>query len=65
LNLQNTSTEFEEQMVGLIKEYIGKGEYLSVHHDEDDEEAHDDAPDATALALLAASDGGLGEILVA
>jgi hypothetical protein len=59
------TAEFEEQMLGLLKEYIGDGEYLSVHHDEDDEEAHDDAPDATALALMAASGGGLGEILVA
>jgi hypothetical protein len=42
-----------------------RGGDVSGHHDEDDEKAHDDAPDATALALLAASGGRLGEILVA
>lgn len=58
------AAEFEEQMLGLLREYRGDGEYLAVNHDEEDEEAHDDVPDATALALLAASGGGLGEILV-
>jgi hypothetical protein len=48
-----------------LKEHLGTGEYLSVHHDQDDEEAHDGAAHATALSLLAASGGVLGEILVA
>jgi hypothetical protein len=56
--------EFEEQMIALIREYKGDGEYLSVHHPATTD-AKDDAPDATALALLAANTGGIGEILFA
>lgn len=54
--------EFEEQMTGLLREHKGDGEYLSVHHPEEPS-ARDDAPDATALALMAAAGGGIGEIL--
>lgn len=55
--------EFEDQTVALIREYKGEAELLSVHHP-DEPDARDDAPDSVALALLAASGGGLGEILV-
>jgi len=57
------TAEFEEQMVALEREYKGDGEYLSVHHPENDANAKDDAPDATALALLAAAQGKAGEIV--
>jgi hypothetical protein len=56
--------EFEKQMVALIRDYKGDGEYMSVHHP-DEPDAKDDAPDATGVALLAAADGGIGEILFA
>lgn len=56
------TAEFEEQMAKLLREYKGDGEYLSVHHP-DEPDAKDDAPDATALALFAASGGGMGDIL--
>jgi hypothetical protein len=49
-------------MIALIREYKGDGENLSVHHP-NTPGAKDDAPDATALALLAGSGGGIGEIL--
>lgn len=57
------TAEFEEQMVALLREYKGDGEYLSVHHPEDEPGAKDDAPDATALALLAAARAGTQEII--
>jgi hypothetical protein len=41
-----------KQYTELEKEY--KGEYLSVHHPDNDKECHDDIPDADALALWAA-----------
>lgn len=44
------AAEFEEQMVALVREYKRDGEYLSVHHPDDDPGARDDAPDACALA---------------
>ncbi len=50
-------------MTALIREYLQEGEYLSVHHPKDVQGAKDDAPDATALALLAASVGGSGDIV--
>jgi hypothetical protein len=56
------TAEFEEQMILLVKEFKGDGEYLSVHHP-DVASGRDDAPDATALALLAGSVGGIGELL--
>lgn len=56
--------EFEDQMIALIREYKGDGEYLSVNHPKTPD-AKDDAPDATALALLAAAGGAIGEILFA
>jgi hypothetical protein len=59
------AAEFEEQMCGLVREYKGDGEYLSVHHPEDDPSSHDDAPDALALAMMAASEGEIGQLLVA
>lgn len=46
------AAEFEEQMVALEREYIGDGEYLSVHHPDEDG-AMDDSCDSTALALTA------------
>ncbi len=49
--------EFEEQFCGLVKEYKGDGKYLSVHHPDDDPNAKDDAPDATAVMCLAANEG--------
>jgi hypothetical protein len=45
-----------------MHEYKGDGEFLSVHHP-DTPGARDDAPDATALMLMAASSGSIGEIL--
>lgn len=56
--------EFEEQMTRLVREYKGDGEYLSVHHP-DEQGARDDAPDATALALYAAKESFVGDLLVA
>jgi hypothetical protein len=44
-----------------LREYKGEGEYLSPYHP-DEPGAHDDAPDNTALALLAARGGFSGEI---
>jgi hypothetical protein len=49
------TAEFEDQMAQLLREYTGDGEYLAVHHPKDDPGAKDDAPDSTALALLAAA----------
>lgn len=54
---------FEEQMTRLEREYKGDGELLSVHHP-DEPDARDDSCDSTALSLMAASGGGLGEIFV-
>ena len=54
--------DFEAEMLNLVREYEGDGEYLSVHHP-DEPGATDDSPDATALRLLAASIGGIGDIL--
>jgi hypothetical protein len=56
------ASEFEEQTTSLIGEYKGEGEHLVPHHP-DEPGAHDDAPDSTALALLAAAKGFSGEIL--
>jgi hypothetical protein len=53
------TSELEEHMIGLLREYIRDGELLSVHHP-DEPDAHDDAPDSTALALLAAKEGFVG-----
>ncbi len=36
------ASEFEEQMTQLVREYLGDGEYLSVHHPKNDPAAHDD-----------------------
>jgi hypothetical protein len=58
------AAEFEEQMTQLVREYKGDGEYLSVHHP-DEPGAKDDAPDATALMLMAAKSGDIGELLIA
>jgi hypothetical protein len=43
--------------------FKGDAELLSVYH-WDEPDARDDAPDSTALALMAASGGGLCEIPV-
>lgn len=50
-------------MTALERDYIGNGEYVSVNHP-DEPNAKDDAPDATAFALLGASKGGIGEIVI-
>ncbi len=60
---QPLAAEFEEQFCGLVKEYKGDGEYLSVHHP-NEPGAKDDAPDATALMCLAASEGEFGELFI-
>lgn len=54
--------EFEDQMISLVREYKGDGEYLSVHHP-DEPGAKDDAPDCTVPMLDAAAGGGMGDIL--
>lgn len=56
------AAEFEEQMIALLREYTGEGEYLSVHHP-DTPEGRDDAPDATALMCFAGKSGPIGDIL--
>lgn len=56
------ASEFEEQMGALVREYKGDGEYLSVHHP-DEQGARDDAPDQTALMLMGAASGSIGDIL--
>ena len=58
------TSEFEEQMVALVREYKGDGEYLSVHHPDNDPNAKDDAPDSTTLALFAGVRGKIGDILI-
>lgn len=58
------AAEFEEQMVRLVKEFKGDRQCLSVHHPEGPNE-YDDAPDKTALQLLASVSGKIGEILFA
>lgn len=47
-----------------MKEYKGDGEYLSVHHPDDDPNAKDYAPDATTLICLAANEGEIGDLLI-
>src|SRR4051812_15231418 len=56
--------EFEEQATRLVREYKGGGEYLSVHHPAE-ADAKDDAPDATALAGMAAMQAFVGDLLFA
>lgn len=56
------AAEFEELMCKLVREYTGDGEFLAVHHPAEPD-AHDDAPDATALALMAGAGGTVGDIL--
>lgn len=53
------TAEFEDQMISLVREYKGDGEYLSVHHP-DEPGAKDDAPDRTVLMPDAATCGGDG-----
>jgi len=43
---------------------VNEGE-SSVHHPDDEPNAKDDAPDRTALAMLAAKGGGIRSILFA
>jgi len=50
-------------MVALEREYLKDGEYLSVHHP-DQAGARDNAPDAAALALMAAGNAEVGQIIV-
>ncbi len=57
------AAEFEEQMTKLIRQYLRDGEYLSVHHPLEPD-GLDDAPDATAVALLAVKNGYIGEIVI-
>jgi len=49
-------------MTTLLREYKGDGEYLCPHAPEEPG-AHDDAPTAIALALLAAKQGYVGDIM--
>lgn len=58
------AAEFEDQMVALVREFKGEGEYLSVHHP-DEQGARDDAPDCTALMTMAGAKGLIGDILFA
>lgn len=58
------TAEYEEQMVSLLREYNGDGEFLSVHHPAT-ADGRDDAPDATALMHFAAKTGQIGSILFA
>ncbi|MEZ6049656.1 MAG: hypothetical protein R3C11_29560 [Planctomycetaceae bacterium] len=51
-------------MTELIREYKGDAECLSPHHP-DKPGAKDDSCDCTALILLAASGGDIGDIVVA
>ena len=44
------SEEFEDEFIDLEKRYVG--EYMVVHHP-DEEDAHDDHPDSTALMNFA------------
>lgn len=53
--------EIEEQMIQLLRDYTGEGEFLAP----DEPDAKDDAPDSTALALVAAAGSKIGEILFA
>jgi len=56
--------KFEGQMLSLVREYIGDGEYLSVHHPKNDPNGRDDLPDSTALSTFAAKNAGIGDIIV-
>lgn len=58
------ASEFENQMMKLVREHKGDGECLPVHPD-DDPSAKGDPPEATALCLLAAKAGDTGELLIA
>jgi hypothetical protein len=49
-------------MVGLVREDIGQGEYLSVHHG-DEQDARDDAPHSTAIMLIGAARRGTGDFV--
>lgn len=53
---------YEEQTTRLVREYKGDSEYLSVHHP-DEPDARDDYPDSTALTVMKAATGKIGEIL--
>lgn len=57
--------KFEEELCALVRENKGGGEYLSVHHPDDDPSARDDAPDAMAMAVFARAEGEDCELLVA
>lgn len=57
------ASEFEGQLIELEREYLKEGEYLVVHHP-DKPGARDDAPDAGALALIAASNEQVGQIII-
>jgi hypothetical protein len=59
---QPLAAKFEEETTAMLRENKGEGEYLCPHHP-DEPGAHDEAPDSTALALLAARGGVSGEIL--
>jgi len=50
-------------MTAMIREYKGDKDYLTPHHP-DTPNGRDDAPDSSALALLAAAGGGIGDIIV-
>lgn len=56
------TAEFEEQMIGLAREYKGVGEYLSIYHP-DEQGASDDAPNCTALMAMDIANGNISEHL--
>jgi hypothetical protein len=58
------ASEFEEQMTKLVREYKGNGEYLSIHHPEE-QGGRNDAPDSTELALFASVKATIGSIFFA
>ena len=49
-------------MTGLVREYEGEGDFLSVDH-ADTSRARGNAPGATALMQMAGASGGVGDIL--
>ena len=57
------TSEFEEQMTNLLREYKTDRELLSPHAREEPG-AHDDAPTMAALGCLGAANSRVGDLLV-
>ena len=51
-------------MVEVVRDYLGDGEYMSVHHPNDDPNGRDEFPESTALSAIAAKHSGVGDIVV-